>query len=415
MVEIAGIQAPCYGETQGGGAVGVDMPERLLMGPGPSPVPPSVRLAMARPVVGHLDPAFLTLMDEVVDNLRGVFGTANRLTLPLSGTGSAGMETAVVNWVQPGSRVLVVRIGVFGDRLADAAKRQGAAVDILDAPWGEPVDPDAVVAQIRRAGPYDVVGLVLAETSTGVLQPLGSIADTVHEQGGLLLVDAVTALGGVPVDVDRSRFDIVFAGTQKCLAVPPGLAPFTANAEAVARLDRRTAPPPSWYFDVALLSRYWGEERFYHHTAPVSMVYALAEGLRLIRQEGLTARYARHRRAARALAAGLEALDLRLLVEPPYRLPSLTTVRVPDGCDEAAVRRRLMDDFGIEIGGGLGALKGRIWRIGTMGEGARKEPILRVLGALEACLGRSGGVAEAARVWEEQNGEVAGAVGGGAR
>jgi alanine-glyoxylate transaminase/serine-glyoxylate transaminase/serine-pyruvate transaminase len=391
------------------------MPERLLMGPGPSPVPPAVRLAMAQPVVGHLDPAFLALMDEVVENLRGVFGTANRLALPLSGTGSAGMETAVVNWVQPNSRVLVVRIGVFGDRLADAAKRQGAEVDVVDARWGEPVDPEQVVEQIRRSGRYDVVGLVLAETSTGVLQPTAGIADAVHEQGGLLLVDAVTALGGVPVEVDRSQFDMVFAGTQKCLAVPPGLAPFTANAEAVARLERRTAPPPSWYFDMALLSRYWGAERFYHHTAPVSMVYALAAGLRLIRAEGLLARYARHRRAARTLAAGLEAMDLRLLVAPPHRLPSLTTVRVPEGVDEAAIRRRLLDDFGIEIGGGLGSLKGQIWRIGTMGEGARKEPILRVLGALEACLGRSGGVAEAARVWEELEGEVAGAVGGGAR
>ncbi len=371
------------------------------MGPGPSPVPSAVRLAMAQPVLGHLDPAFLAIMDTVGDDLRWVFGTANRVAIPLSGTGSAGMEAAIVNWVESDTRVLVVRAGVFGDRMADAARRQGARVDVLEVPWGTALPLDRLQAEIEQRGPFDVVGLVMAETSTGVLQPLDDVAAWVHDQGGLLLVDAVTALGGMPVDVDRHQFDIVFSGTQKCLAVPPGLAPFTAGEDALAKIRARKSPPPSWYLDISLLERYWGQERFYHHTAPVSMVYALAAGLRLIRQEGLEARFARHRRASRALWAGLEAMDLSLLVPEEVRLPSLTTVRIPAGVDDAGVRRRLLEEFGIEIGGGLGPLKGQVWRIGTMGEGARLDPLMRVLAALEIVLERPGGAAAAAHAWED--------------
>ena len=377
------------------------IPERLLMGPGPSPVASSVRLAMARPVLGHLDPAFLAIMDEVAEHLRWVFGTTNRLALPLSGTGSAGMEAAVANWVEPGQRILVVVAGLFGQRLAEAAARQGGVVDVLDVPWGSALDPGQLETRLTEASaPYAVVALVMAETSTGVLQPLGGLSDLVHRHGALFLVDAVTAIGGMPVDVDRRGLDIVYAGTQKCLAVPPGLAPFTAGEAALETLRRRPTPVPSWYLDLSMLERYWGGERFYHHTAPVSMIYALAEGLLRIRAEGLDARFARHRRASAALWAGLQAMGLSLVVDAAVRLFSLTTVHIPDGMDDAAVRRRLLNEFDIEIGGGLGPFKGRVWRIGTMGEGAQLEPVTRVLSALEAILHRTGGVEASVASWQ---------------
>lgn len=371
------------------------------MGPGPSPVPPSVRLAMASPVLGHLDPAFLAIMDRVCEDLRLTFGTTNRLSLPLSGTGSAGMEAAVVNFVEPGDPVLVVVAGLFGQRMADAAARQGARVDVLEVPWGHAFDPGQLEARLTSASaPYRTVALVMAETSTGVLQPLDGLPDLVHAQGSLLVVDAVTAIGGMPVEVDRRDLDVVFAGSQKCLAVPPGLAPLTAGDRALERLRARKTPIPSWYLDLSMLERYWGQERFYHHTAPISMIYALAEGLRLVREEGLPARFARHRRANAAMAAGIEALGLTVGVAEDVRLPSLITVKIPPEVDDAAVRGRLRDQFDIEIGGGLGPLKGRIWRIGTMGEGARLEPILRVLEALGTILGRTGGADAAIKTWE---------------
>lgn len=376
------------------------LPERLLMGPGPSPVPPAVRLAMAQPMLGHLDPAFLAIMDGVAERLRGVFGTKNRLTLPLSGTGSAGMEAAVANWVEPGQHTLVVAAGLFGQRLADAAARQGGVVDVLEVPWGMALDPGQLEERLARASvPYQVVALVMAETSTGVLQPMEGLSDMVHRHGALFLVDAVTAIGGMPVDVDRRELDVVYAGTQKCLAVPPGLAPFTASERALDALRRRQAPVPSWYLDLSMLERYWGGERFYHHTAPISMIYALAEGLALIDGEGLGARFARHRKASASLAAGLQALGLSLVVDAAVRLPSLTTVFIPEGTDDAAARGQLLQDFNVEIGGGLGPFKGRVWRIGTMGEGARLEPIARVLSGLEAVLKRPGGVSAAVNAW----------------
>jgi len=378
------------------------LPERLLMGPGPSPVSPAVRLAMAEPVVGHLDPRFLDVMDAVADGLRLVFGTANRLTLPLSGTGSAGMEAMVANWVEPGDRVLVVRHGFFGERIREAAARRGAEVAVLDAPWGTAVPADRFFDTLERVAPVKLVAVVLAETSTGVLQPLDGWGDAVHAQGGLFLVDAVTAIGGMPVEVDRRGIDVCFAGSQKCLSVPPGLAPFTVGERAVAALLDRRTPVATWYFDLTMLGRYWGRERFYHHTAPVSMIYALAAGLEEIRREGLDARFARHRRVAQALWAGLEAMGLELFVDEPYRLPSLTTVRVPDGVEDAAVRTTLLEQFNIEIGGGLGELRGKIWRIGTMGYGARIENVVRVLSALEVVLGRRGGAEAAWHAWESQ-------------
>lgn len=371
------------------------------MGPGPSPVPPSVRLAMASPVLGHLDPAFLAIMDHVCEDLRLTFGTENRLSMPLSGTGSAGMEAAVVNFVEPGDPVLVVVAGLFGQRMADAAARQGARVDVLEVPWGRAFEPEQLEARLNSAPtPYRTVALVLAETSTGVLQPLDGLADLVHARDGLFIVDAVTAIGGMPVDVDRRELDVVFAGSQKCLAVPPGLAPLTAGERALRRLRARKSPVPSWYLDLSMLERYWGQERFYHHTAPISMIYALAEGLRLVREEGLLPRFARHRRANAAMAAGIEAMGLTVGVAADVRLPSLITVEIPPDVDDAAVRGHLRDQFNIEIGGGLGPLKGRIWRIGTMGEGARLEPLLRVLEALGTILGRTGGADAAIKTWE---------------
>ncbi len=364
-------------------------------------MPPSVRLAMASPVLGHLDPAFLAIMDHVCEDLRLTFGTENRLSMPLSGTGSAGMEAAVVNFVEPGDPVLVVVAGLFGQRMADAAARQGARVDVLEVPWGRAFEPEQLEARLNSAPtPYRTVALVLAETSTGVLQPLDGLADLVHARDGLFIVDAVTAIGGMPVDVDRRELDVVFAGSQKCLAVPPGLAPLTAGERALRRLRARKSPVPSWYLDLSMLERYWGQERFYHHTAPISMIYALAEGLRLVREEGLLPRFARHRRANAAMAAGIEAMGLTVGVAADVRLPSLITVEIPPDVDDAAVRGHLRDQFDIEIGGGLGPLKGRIWRIGTMGEGARLEPLLRVLEALGTILGRTGGADAAIKTWE---------------
>lgn len=363
--------------------------DTLLMGPGPSSVHPSTLRAMAAPVLGHLDPRFLGIMDETIDALRAVFQTGNRVTLPVSGTGSAGMETAVVNFIRPGDRVVVGVHGYFGQRLAEMARRQGAEVVPVEVEWGRPVDP----ADLRRAlngKPARFVGLVHVETSTGVLQPLEEAARVAHEAGALLLVDAVASLGGVPVAVDAVGVDIAYSGTQKCLSAPPGLAPFTCNDQAWKVVQERPSDPPAWYLDLKLVSRYWGEERFYHHTAPINMVYALHQALRLALDEGLEKRFERHRRTARGLWAGLEAMGLRLAVPEELRTPTVTTVWIPEGVDDAAVRRRLLTVHGIEIGGGLGPWKGRVWRIGTMGEGARPQNVYRLLGALGESLGRLG-------------------------
>ncbi|MDI3298680.1 MAG: alanine--glyoxylate aminotransferase family protein [Bacillota bacterium] len=366
------------------------MPERLLLGPGPSPVPARVLEALATPTVGHLDPAFLDVMNETMDGLRALFGTANPLTMALSGTGSAGMEALFVNLVEPGDRVLVGVNGLFGERMVDVARRTGAEVLAVEAPWGRIVEPDAVRRALQRNPGVRLVALVLAETSTGVRQPLEEIARIVHEHDALLGVDAVTALGGIPVEVDRVGIDACYAGTQKCLSVPPGLAPFTLGPRAEARLEARSRPVQSWYLDVTMIRRYWGRERFYHHTAPVNMLYALHEGVRLILEEGLPAVYRRHALVGAALQRGLEALGLELFAEPEHRLPELTTVRVPEGVDDLRLRSRLLETYGIEIGAGVGPTRGRVWRIGLMGHGARKRNVLTFLSALEACLAQEG-------------------------
>ena len=361
------------------------IPSRLCLGPGPSPVPPRVLAALAHPTIGHLDPAFLALMDEVRDGLRHVFATTNAMTLAMSGTGSAGMETVIVNLVEPGDRVLVGVNGVFGGRLAEVARRTGAEVTTVDAPWGRALDRDALAAAIARSSPH-VVAVVHAETSTGVANDIAGLADLVHARDGLLVVDCVTSLAGMPVEIDAWGVDAAYSGTQKCLSCPPGLSPVTLSPRAVARLDRRRTKVPSWYFDLTLLKSYWGQERAYHHTAPINMLYALHEALAIVREEGLPARFLRHRAAHERLAAAVDELGMTFVSEAGHRLPMLNAIAAPAGVDEAAIRRRLLDEHGIEIGGGLGDFKGKAWRIGLMGHGATTESVDTVVGALRALL-----------------------------
>jgi alanine-glyoxylate transaminase/serine-glyoxylate transaminase/serine-pyruvate transaminase len=383
-------------------------PERLLLGPGPSQVHARVLEAMAMPLLGHLDPAFIALMDETKRMLREVFGTTNELTIPISGTGSAGLEAAIVNLVEPGDEVVIGVNGVFGTRLSDVAARAGATVIAAEGPWGEIVPAETVAAALAKARQPRLVVLVHAETSTGVWQPLEDASRLAHDRGALFVVDCVTSLGGCPVEIDRVGVDAAYSGTQKCLSCPPGLSPVTFGPAAVARLRARTHKVQSWYLDLTMLEKYWGEERVYHHTAPISMNYALYESLRVALEEGLPARYARHRLNHEALVAGLEALGLTMAVGKAHRLWMLNSVRIPAGVDDLAVRRALLDEDRIEIGGGLGPLKGQTWRIGLMGESSRRENVTRVLGALERVLPRHGfacgagtGVAAAERVYAE--------------
>jgi alanine-glyoxylate transaminase/serine-glyoxylate transaminase/serine-pyruvate transaminase len=359
--------------------------ERVLMGPGPSDVPARVLEALARPTIGHLDPVFLELLDETQEMLRRVFGTQNALTLPMSATGSAGMEACFVNLLEPGDHGLICRHGVFGGRMAEVARRCGAEVTVVDAPWRQAIDPDDV-AKAASQHAFKVLALVHAETSTGVLQDLSPFRAIADSCGALLLVDAVTSLGGVPVDVDRMGIDAAYSGTQKCLSCPPGLSPVSFSERAREVLSKRNTPVQSWYLDLNLIGRYFGGERVYHHTAPVNMIFALHEALRLVLEEGLEARYARHREQAKALRHGLEALGLELLVEEPVRLPPLTLVRIPEGIDDGTVRAKLLADQGLEIGGGLGDFKGSAWRIGLMGASATPRHVELCLGALQAAL-----------------------------
>jgi alanine-glyoxylate transaminase/serine-glyoxylate transaminase/serine-pyruvate transaminase len=337
------------------------------------------------PLVGHLDPQFAALMDETQELLRYVFQTENRLTLAISGTGSAGMETVVVNLIEPGDRMLVCINGVFGERMKDVAERAGATVTSIERAYGEVFDPDEVKTAVERVRPK-LVGIVHAETSTGAWQPIEEIAKVVHQAGALLALDTVTSLAGVPVEIDAWDIDAVYSGTQKCLSCPPGLAPISFGPRAVAALNQRKAKVQSWYLDLTMIQRYWGSDRFYHHPAPVSMNYALREALVMVAEEGLEARFARHALHGQALHAGLAAMGMSLATVPGHRLPQLTCVLIPEGIDDLAVRRRLLKDWGIEIGGGLGPFKGKAWRIGLMGHSARQSNVTLVLSALETCL-----------------------------
>jgi alanine-glyoxylate transaminase/serine-glyoxylate transaminase/serine-pyruvate transaminase len=361
-------------------------PARILMGPGPSNVDPRVTMAMAKPLLGHLDPDFLQIMNKIQALLQYVFATKNPLTLPVSGTGSAGMEAAFVNVVEPGDRVLVCVHGYFGERMVEIATRCGANLRTLSATWGEPLDRGEIEKELRAFQPR-VLALVHAETSTGVLQPLEELSQVLKKfPDTLLLVDTVTSLGGHPVKVDDWGIDACYSGTQKCLGCPPGLAPVTFSPKALERIKARKQKVQSFYLDAEILGKYWGNERAYHHTASSSLNYALLEALRIIEEEGLERRYERHRRNHLALVRGVEAMGLQMLVKEPYRLWSLNTIRIPDGIDDLKVRKALLEENNLEIGGGLGKLKGKIWRVGLMGYGSNQTHVLYFLTGLEQAL-----------------------------
>ena len=379
-------------------------PTRILLGPGPSNVHPRVLRALATPLIGHLDPAFIELMEETKRLLRAAFLTANTLTLPISATGSAGMEACLVNLLEPGDTAIIGVNGVFGTRMADIVERCGATPVTVEAPWGRIIEPDAVATALRQTPQTKLVALVHAETSTGAWQPLEEIGRMVRAAGTLFVVDAVTSLGGCPLRVDDWLIDACYSGTQKCLSCPPGLAPLTFGPRAVESLHRRRTKVQSWFLDLTMIERYWGEERVYHHTAPISMNYALLEALRLVDEEGLEARWARHERHHHALKAGLAGMGLELAAQEGRQLWTLNSVRIPDGVDDAAVRKALLNEFGVEIGGGLGPMKGKVWRVGLMGESSTEANVLLLLSALERVLPRCGyavqpgvGVAAAAR------------------
>jgi alanine-glyoxylate transaminase/serine-glyoxylate transaminase/serine-pyruvate transaminase len=386
----------------------INPPARVLLGPGPSNVADRVLAALAAPTIGHLDPAYLTIMDEIRHMLRQLMRTTNPMTLAVSGTGSAGMECCVVNLIEPGDEMIVCVNGVFGARMRDVAERCGAVVHAIEAPWGETIEPAAIAATLAANPRTKVVGIVHAETSTGAHQPLEEISSLVHAAGALFLVDAVTSLGGIDVRVDDWRIDALYSGTQKCLSCPPGLSPVSFSAAAVEAIERRTRKVASWYLDVSMLRQYWGNARVYHHTAPINMTYALHETLRAILDEGLDACIARHTLNHRALRAGVEALGLAFI--PSRSLTTLNAIQVPDGIDDAVVRNRLLHDFGIEIGAGLGPFKGKAWRIGLMGHSSTRRNVLLVLAALETILNdlraskRASGATDAAMAVYATNG-----------
>lgn len=364
-------------------------PPRILMGPGPSDIHPRVLRAMGANTVGHLDPYYLTLMNDMQGMLRTLFNTKNPMTMAISATGSAGMECAVVNLIEPGDPMIVCVNGVFGERMADVAARAGAQVTRVERPWGEVFAPADLKETLARVKPK-VVGIVMAETSTGAYQPIPEISDLAHNAGAMLLVDTVTALGGVPVEVDAWKIDAVYSGSQKCLSCPPGLAPASFSPRAVEHVLARKTKVQSWYLDISMLAKYWGSERVYHHTAPINMTYGLYEAMRIVLEEGLENCFARHALNHRALKAGLAAIGIEYTAQTGHQLPMLNAVRIPAGVDDATVRNALLSRFNIEIGGGLGAFKGKIWRIGLMGYGSRAGNVLLFLSALEQLLEEQG-------------------------
>ena len=355
------------------------------MGPGPSDIHPRVLEAIGKPTVGHLDPYYLQVMNDLQSMLRDLFQTSNEMTMAISATGSAGMETTIVNLVEPGDRVVICVNGVFGMRMADVAERAGAQVTRVERPWGEVFRPDDLAEALATSHPK-LVGIVMAETSTGAWQPLEEISRQVHEHDSLLVVDAVTSLGGIPVEVDAWNIDAIYSGSQKCLSCPPGLAPVSFSPAAVEIIQNRTHKVQSWYLDVSMLANYWGTNRAYHHTAPINMTYALYEALRIIHEEGLDACFQRHADNHQALKAGLAAMGITYSAEEGCQLPMLNAVHIPEGIDDGSIRQQLLDRFGIEIGGGLGAFAGKVWRIGLMGHASRRSSVLTFLDALEQLL-----------------------------
>jgi alanine-glyoxylate transaminase/serine-glyoxylate transaminase/serine-pyruvate transaminase len=382
----------------------LDPGERILMGPGPSGVPPRVLQAISAPCIGYLDPYFFTVMDETQTLLRGVFQTENMVTIPVSGTGTAGMEASFVNVVEPGDEVVVCVNGFFGARMCEMVERMGGKLIRVGGEWGRTIDPDLVRKAVQGRSPK-VLSVVHAETSTGVCQPLQDLAGIAHQAGALFLVDMVTSLGGVDVGLDKIGIDIAYSGSQKCLSCPPGLAPISFNRTAMKVIESRKKPVSNWYLDMSLLKNYWGAERKYHHTVPINMIYAFREALRIAAEEGLEARFARHRLNHRALVAGVEAMGLPMLVPEPERLPSLNAIRIPEGVDDVRVRKTLLNDFRLEIGGGLGKFAGKVWRVGLMGHSSTRRNVLLFLTALETILKsqgvkvKPGGVDAAAAVY----------------
>ena len=379
---------------------------RILLGPGPSNVNPRVMKAMASPVVGHLDPDFLKVMENIKRLLRIVFRTKNEITFPVSGTGSAGMETVMANLIEDGDEVVVGVNGAFGTRMAEVASRLGAKVHKVEAEWGKIVEPAQVAAALKAASKPKLVAIVHAETSTGIHQPIEEIAELARRHGAMIAIDAVTSLGCVPVEIDGWGIDACYSCTQKGIGAPPGLSPVTFSERAMESVRKRKTKCRSWYFDVALIEQYWGPDRLYHHTAPITMNYALYEALRIVVEEGLEARWRRHRINAAAFQAGVGAMGLQLAAQEGHRLPQLTTIAVPAGIDDVKVRAELLRNFNVEIAGGLGPFKGKVWRIGVMGYNSRPNCVLLVLAALERCLHAQGhkappgaGVAAAIKVY----------------
>jgi alanine-glyoxylate transaminase/serine-glyoxylate transaminase/serine-pyruvate transaminase len=371
--------------------------DRILMGPGPSDVPARVLQAMAAPCIGHLDPYFLSVMNETQELLRYLFRTENALTIPVSGTGSAGMEACFVNLVEPGDDVVVCVNGVFGTRMADIVGRIGGNLIQVDAEWGRAVDPALVEKAVKQCEPK-VVAVVHAETSTGAWTPLEPLSEIAHNAGALLLADTVTSLGGMDVDLDLINVDAAYSGTQKCISGPPGLAPISFSQAAVSKLEQRKTPVVSWYLDMSMVRNYWGTDRTYHHTAPINMIYALREALRVIAEEGLEARFERHRLHHRALVAGIEAMGLSMLVPETERLPMLNAIRIPDGVEDLKVRKALLEGFGIDIGAGVGEFAGNVWRVGIMGQSCRRRNVTLFLSALESILTAEGFSAQPAAI-----------------
>ncbi len=367
----------------------VDPGERVLMGPGPSDVAARVLSAMGAPCIGHLDPRFLAIMDETKELLQYLFQTQNQLTIPVSGTGSAGMETCFVNLVEPGDDVVVCINGVFGTRMASIVERLGANLIEVVAEWGTTLNPENVRAAVQGKSPK-VLAVVHAETSTGVCQPLEDLASIARECGALFLVDMVTSLGGMNVSLDKIGIDAAYSGTQKCLSCPPGLSPISFSPAAMDALDKRKTQVVSWYLDMTMVRNYWGEDRSYHHTAPINMIYALREALRIIAEEGLETRWERHKTNHLALVAGVEAMGLSMLVAKGERLPMLNAIKIPDGADDLVMRKGLLTQYGLEIGGGLGPLAGKIWRVGLMGHASRRKNVFLFLAALGSILKSQG-------------------------
>ena len=356
------------------------------MGPGPSSVHPRVLQAMTAPILGHLDSQFFVVMEDVCEMLREIYHTDNYMTLPLSSTGTGAMEASCVNILEPGDTAIVCRNGYFGDRLADIARRCGAEVFVVDSAWGNPVDLEALDEELNKHSNVKMVGIVHAETSTGSLSPLTRAIELAHEHDSLIVVDAVTSLGSHDVRMDEWDIDICYSASQKCLGAPPGLAPISLGSRAMDVINERKTPVQSFYFNLKDLEAYWSETRAYHHTSPISMTYGLRESLRMMMEEGIDERLKRHARTSAALRAGVEALGLQVLADPQYRLNPLTAALIPDGVDEAFVRRKLITDYNIEIGAGLGDLQGKVWRIGLMGESARESNVFAFLSALERIL-----------------------------